>query len=48
MGVGVLADRPSPGVPGVGWWATDTKKLYKWTSNNGWEESILLVLMSIP
>lgn len=38
MGVGLLADRPASGVLGVGYWATDVKKLYTWTANNGWEE----------
>ena len=38
IGVGLSANRPATGVPGVGYWATDTKKLYRWTSNNRWEE----------
>jgi hypothetical protein len=38
VGVGVLAKRPVKGTPGVGYWATDVKKLFRWTSNNKWEE----------
>jgi PKD repeat protein len=38
VGVGVLAARPQTGTVGVGYWATDAKKLYTWTTNNRWEE----------
>ena len=38
MGVGPLADRPATGVPGVGYWATDVKKLFRWTVSDGWKE----------
>ncbi len=38
IGVGPLADRPPKGVPGVGYWATDAKKLYRWSVSNQWEE----------
>jgi hypothetical protein len=38
IGVGLLADRPATGVPGVGYWATDIKKLFRWTLKDGWEE----------
>jgi hypothetical protein len=38
MGVGPLAARPTSGVSGVGYWATDAKTLYRWSSNIGWEE----------
>lgn len=38
MGVGTLAQRPSSGlVVGVGWWATDERKLYRATSPTTWE-----------
>ena len=39
VGVGLLAARPSSGLAvGVGYWATDTKTLYRWTATKGWEE----------
>ena len=38
IGIGLLANRPGTGVIGVGYWATDKKILYRWTSNNRWEE----------
>jgi PKD repeat protein len=38
MGVGLLANRPTTGTLGVGYWATDAKILYRWTENNRWEE----------
>jgi hypothetical protein len=38
MGVGPLATRPAKGTLGVGYWATDKKILYRWTSSNKWEE----------
>jgi hypothetical protein len=39
VGVGLLAARPSSGLTvGVGYWATDTKTLYRWTATKGWEE----------
>jgi hypothetical protein len=38
LGVGLLANRPATGVPGVGFWATDTRKLYRWTAAHGWQE----------
>lgn len=37
MGVGLLSNRPAIGTVGVGYWATDTKTLYRWTANNKWE-----------
>ena len=39
VGVGPLANRPTRGVVGVAYWATDVIKLYKWTANGRWEES---------
>ncbi len=38
VGVGVLSARPLTGAVGVGYWASDVKILYTWTSNNRWEE----------
>jgi PKD repeat protein len=38
MGVGPLADRPLKGILGVGYWATDVNRLFRWTANNVWEE----------
>ncbi len=38
MGAGTLAERPGKGVPGVGYWATDVKKLFRWSATNQWEE----------
>lgn len=38
MGVGLLSERPSSGLSvGVGWWATDERKLYRATSATTWE-----------
>ena len=38
VGVGLLSARPSSGLTvGVGWWATDEKKLYRATSATTWE-----------
>lgn len=38
MGAGPLSARPASGVPGVGYWAADMKKLFRWKGNNAWEE----------
>ncbi len=38
IGVGPLAERPAKGVAGVGYWATDVKKLFRWSVSNQWEE----------
>ncbi|MFC2160400.1 hypothetical protein ACFLRX_01975 [Acidobacteriota bacterium] len=37
VGVGSLSSRPSTCTVGVGYWATDTKTLYKATATNKWE-----------
>jgi hypothetical protein len=39
MGVGLLAARPaSCALEGVGYWATDTNTLYRWSAIKGWQE----------
>ncbi len=38
IGVGILSARPQTGTTGVGYWATDVKKLFVWTGSNKWEE----------
>jgi PKD repeat protein len=39
IGVGPLSSRPATcTTENVGYWATDVKKLYKWTATNGWQE----------
>jgi len=37
VGAGLLAGRPATGTAGVGYWATDTRTLYRWTAGK-WEE----------
>jgi hypothetical protein len=39
VGVGLLSARPkSCSKDGVGYWATDTRTLYRWTATKGWQE----------
>jgi PKD repeat protein len=38
IGVGLLSARPSTCTTGVGYWATDTKKLYRAVATNTWAE----------
>jgi hypothetical protein len=37
VGVGLLSSRPAACTPGVGYWASDTRTLYKCTAPNIWE-----------